>query len=68
MSQHFLISRPAKTLTLAAVFGMTEPEAEMAFAKVRWPDTNGAPVCPSCLSSPATTLRRSMQQRGSSTP
>jgi transposase-like protein len=48
MSQHFLLSRPAKTLTLAAVFGMTEPEAETAFAKVRWPETNGAPVCPSC--------------------
>src|SRR5580658_10251846 len=48
MSQHFLLSRPAKTLTLAAVFGMTEPEAETAFAKVRWPETNGAPVCPNC--------------------
>ena len=48
MSQHFLLSRPAKTLTLAQVFRMAEPEAEATFPKVRWPETNGAPVCPSC--------------------
>ena len=48
MAQHFLLSRPAKTLTLAAVFRMTDAEAETAFAKVRWPQTDGAPVCPSC--------------------
>jgi transposase-like protein len=48
MSQHFLLSRPAKTLTLAAVFRMSDAEAEATFAKVRWPQTNGAPVCPNC--------------------
>ena len=48
MSQHFLLSRPAKTLTLAAVIRMTEEEAEAAFRSVRWADTNGAPVCPKC--------------------
>ena len=48
MSQHFLLSPPAKTLTLAQVFQMSEPEAEATFAKVRWPETNGEPVCPSC--------------------
>jgi hypothetical protein len=48
MSQHFLLSPEAKTLTLAQVFRMTETEAEAAFAKVRWPATEGAPVCPSC--------------------
>ncbi len=48
MSQHFLLSRPAKTLTLAQVFRMTEAQAEAAFAKVRWPETDGAPVCPNC--------------------
>src|ERR1700687_4509939 len=48
MSQHFLLSRPAKNLRLAQVFRMSEPEAEALFAKVRWPETNGAPVCPSC--------------------
>src|ERR1700691_3876111 len=48
MSQHFLLSRPAKSLSLAQVFRMSEPEAEATFAKVRWPETNGAPVCPEC--------------------
>src|SRR6202167_320384 len=48
MSQHFLLSRPAKSLSLAQVFRMSEPEAEATCAKVRWPETNGAPVCPEC--------------------
>lgn len=48
MSQHFLLSPAAKTLTLAQVFRMSETEAETVFAKVRWPETNGAPVCPNC--------------------
>ena len=48
MSQHFLLSRPAKTLSLAQVFRMTDTEAEAMFRKVRWPETNGAPVCPHC--------------------
>ena len=48
MAQHFLLSAAAKTLSLASVFRMTDQEAEMAFRKVRWPDTEGAPVCPHC--------------------
>ncbi len=48
MSQHFLLSRPAKTLSLASVFRMSDTEAEAMFRKVRWPETNGAPVCPHC--------------------
>ncbi len=48
MSQHFLLSRSAKSLALAQVFRMSEPEAEATFAKVRWPETNGAPVCAVC--------------------
>ncbi len=48
MAQHFLLTRPAKTLSLAQVFRMTDLEAETAFRAVRWPATNGAPVCPSC--------------------
>jgi transposase-like protein len=48
MSQHFLLSRPAKTLSLAQVFRMTDTEAEAMFRKVRWPETDGAPVCPHC--------------------
>jgi transposase-like protein len=48
MAQHFLLSAAAKTLTLGQVFRMTDGEAETAFRKLRWPDTDGAPVCPHC--------------------
>jgi len=36
MSQHFLISRAAKTLSLAQVFRMTVAEGETAFRNIRW--------------------------------
>jgi len=48
MSQHFLLSRTAKTLSLATVFRMSDLEAETTFRAVRWSDTDGAPVCPRC--------------------
>src|SRR5947207_2828338 len=48
MSQHFLLSSAAKTLSLAQVFRMTDEQAEAMFRKVRWADTDGAPVCPHC--------------------
>jgi transposase-like protein len=48
MSQHFLLSSRAKTLSLAAVFRMTDEQAETAFRSVRWHETNGAAVCPAC--------------------
>jgi transposase-like protein len=48
MSQHFLLSRPAETLSLAQVFRMTDAEAEAMFCKVRWHETEGAPGCPHC--------------------
>ena len=48
MAQHFLLSKAAKTLSLAQVFRMTDAEAETAFRMVRWPDTNGEPICPHC--------------------
>jgi Transposase zinc-ribbon domain len=48
MAQHFLLSAAARSLNLAQVFRMTETEAEAEFRKVRWPETNGEPVCPVC--------------------
>jgi transposase-like protein len=48
VAQHFLLSLAAKTLSLAQVFRMTDAEAETVFRKVRWSETNGEPVCPSC--------------------
>ena len=48
MSQHFLLTRAAKTLTLAQVMRLSNPEAELLFRKIRWPETDGAAVCPYC--------------------
>lgn len=48
MAQHFLLSRAAKSLSLASIFTMKDAEAEMAFRRVRWPETNGEPICPHC--------------------
>src|SRR5271168_2141418 len=48
MAQHFLLSKSAKSLSLARVFRMTDEEAEKTFRKVRWSDTDGEPVCPHC--------------------
>jgi hypothetical protein len=36
MAQHFLLSKAAKTLSLAQVFRMTDAEAEAAFKMIRW--------------------------------
>jgi transposase-like protein len=48
MAQHFLLSKSAKSLSIAQVMRMTEAEAEMMFRKVRWASTEGEPVCPKC--------------------
>jgi transposase-like protein len=48
MAQHFLLSKAAKTLSLASVFRMSDEEAEQTFMGVRWADTKGEPVCPKC--------------------
>jgi transposase-like protein len=48
MSQHFLQSPEAKILSLAQVFRMSDADAETTFRKLRWPETNGQPVCPHC--------------------
>lgn len=48
MAQHFLLTKAAKTLTLGQVFAMTAEEAEATFRRLRWPETNGEPVCLYC--------------------
>jgi transposase-like protein len=58
MAQHFLLSRSAKTLSLATVFTMKDEEAEARFRAIRWPETNGEPVCPHCGSVDAYDCRR----------
>ena len=46
MSQHFLLSAKARTLSLNAVLRMTDEEAESAFRSVRGMD--GKAICPHC--------------------
>src|ERR1700738_5102185 len=58
MSQHFLLSPAAKTLSLASVFRMSDEEAEATFRKVRWDENNGDPVCPHCGGGDAYDCRR----------
>jgi hypothetical protein len=58
MSQHFLLSRAAKTLTLAQVMRMDHAEAEKLFARIRWHETDGAPVCPRCGGTAVYNVRR----------
>lgn len=48
MSQHFLLSPAAKTLSLVKVMRMSDNEARTAFRSIRWADTDGEPVCPEC--------------------
>lgn len=58
MPQHFLLSSRARTLSLAAVFGLTDSEAEAEFRRIRWADTGGEPICPTCNSPSAYDCRR----------
>jgi transposase-like protein len=58
MAQHFLLSRSAKTLSLASVFTMKDDETEARFRAIRWAETNGEPVCPNCGSLDAYDCRR----------
>ena len=48
MSQHFLLSPAAKTLSLVKVMRMSHDEARDAFRNIRFTDTDGAPYCPEC--------------------
>src|ERR1700724_2411970 len=48
MSQHFLLSPAARSLSLAKVARMSDEEAHDAFRLIRWADTKGEPVCPRC--------------------
>src|SRR5579863_981390 len=58
MAQHFLLRAEARSLSLVEVVQMTEAQAEATFRKVRWPDTKGEPVCPSCGSPACYDCRR----------
>lgn len=48
MAQHFLLSAAARTLSLRSIYADGEEAAYERFCQLRWPETNGAPVCPRC--------------------
>jgi hypothetical protein len=48
MSQHFLLSAQARTLSLKAIYKGGEEKAYMTFRRLRWPETDGEPVWPKC--------------------
>ncbi len=48
MSQHFLLSKAARSLSLARVARLSDGEAFDAFRLIRWSATKGEPVCPRC--------------------
>lgn len=48
MTQHFLLSSAARTLSLKTVMRMSEGEAREAFKKIRWFDRDGKPYCSRC--------------------
>lgn len=48
MATNFLQTAAARTLSLKAVFRMSDDEALVAFRAIRWPETNGDPICPRC--------------------
>jgi transposase-like protein len=48
MCQHFLLSKEARTLSLAKVLRLSDDEAFSAFKAIRFAETQGEPSCPKC--------------------
>jgi transposase-like protein len=48
MSQHFLLSRAARTLNLTRIMRMTDDDARDTFKRIRWAANDGEPFCPHC--------------------
>lgn len=48
MAQHFLLSASARGLSLIQIAKMTDKQALAHFAKIRWFENDGNPICPIC--------------------
>lgn len=48
MAQHFLLSAAARTLNLKTIYKDGEAAAYETFKRLRWPETQGEPICPDC--------------------
>jgi transposase-like protein len=62
MAQHFLLSATARSLSAAKIMRMSESGVENVFLRLRWPETDGKPVCPDCGSLVCYTCQRSAGQ------
>lgn len=62
MAQHFLLSAAARSLSPAKVMRMSDRGAENVFLRLRWPQTDGKPVCPNCECRICYDCRRSADQ------
>ena len=59
MAQHFLLSAKARTLSIREIYEGGNDNAYETFKRLRWPATDGEPVCPHCGSlAHYTTARR----------
>ena len=48
MAQHFLLSAGVRSLSAAKIMRMSDRGVENVFLRLRWPETDGKPVCPDC--------------------
>ncbi len=48
MSQHFLLTAKARTLSLKSIMRMSDEEAHARFEEIRFADNGGAAFCPYC--------------------
>jgi transposase-like protein len=48
VSQHYLLSAKARTLSLTGIIRMSDDEAHAMFQAIRWADNGGEPFCPRC--------------------
>lgn len=46
MAQHFRLSAASKSLKLKDIYQAGEDAAYAKFCELRWPETDGAPICP----------------------
>ena len=48
MAQHFLLSAAARSLSAPKIMRMSDSGVTNVFLRLRWPETDGKPVCPRC--------------------
>ena len=66
MAQHFLLSARSRTLSLRQIYKAGEDAAYQTFCEMRWPETDGEPICPrcGCVEAYSITTRRKFKCKG----